>query len=102
MRSKSKIPKSPRLLSFNSALRLNDGVRSRCEFKELRSAPGADGANLMAFPTSEKNANEDTRHRAASAETDQGLLASLTASFTVSLAVPTASRTAPPSWSAFP
>ena len=102
MRSKSKITKSHRLLSFDSASRLNDRMRSRCELKELRTDPGADGANLIAFPTSEKNANEDTHHRAASAETDQGLLASLTASFTVSLAVPTASRTAPPSWSAFP
>ena len=33
--------------------------------QELRSALDADGANLMAFPTTEKNANEDTRHRAA-------------------------------------
>ncbi len=102
MRSKSKIPKSPGLLSSDSALQWNDGVTSRCEFKKLRSDGGADGANLMAVPTSEKDANEDTRHRAASAEIDQGLLASLTASLTVSLAVPTASRTAPPSWSAFP
>ncbi len=102
MRSKRKIPKSPGLLSLNSALQRDDGVKSRGEFRELRSDLGADGANLLAFPTNEKNANEDTRHRVASAETDQGLLASLTASFTVSLAVPTASRTAPPSWSAFP
>ncbi len=102
MRSKSRIPKSPRLLCLDSALQWNDGVKSGCELKEVRSDGGADGANLLVFPTNEKNANEDTRHRDASAEADQGLLASLTASFTVSLAVPTASRTAPPSWSAFP
>ena len=65
MRSKSKIPKGAGLLGLDSALQLNDGVRSRCGFKELRP----DGANFMVFPTSEKNANEDTRHRAASAET---------------------------------
>ncbi len=102
MRSKSQIPKSPGLLTLDSALQWNDGVKSGCELKELRSDLGADGANLLAFPANGKNANEDTRHQAASAEADQGLLASLTASFTVSLAVPTASRTAPPSWSALP
>ena len=102
MCSKSKIPKSRGLLGLDSALQWNDGAGSRFEITELRSGVGADGANLLAFPTSEKNANEDTRHRAALTATDQGLLASLTASFTVSFAVPTASRTAPPSWSAFP
>jgi hypothetical protein len=75
VRSKSKILKSPGLLSLDSALQWNDGVTSRCEFKELRSGVGADDADLPVFSTSEKNANEDTRHRAASAETDQGLLA---------------------------
>ena len=42
MRSKSKIPKSPRLLCLDSALQWNDGVKSGCELKEVRSDGGAD------------------------------------------------------------